>query len=104
VLEWLIIGGGIQGTYLSHLFTNHLGISRKHLRVLDPYGEPLAVWRHPTANCGISHLRSPATHNIDLGIMSLHRFIRSRGGPQRATLSSPIIDPVSSYLTPTAEP
>jgi hypothetical protein len=81
MLKWLIIGGGLQGTYLSHLLTHHLAIPADRLRVLDDHAEPLTVWRHRTANCGMGHLRSPATHNIDLGIMSLRHFVKGRGGP-----------------------
>ena len=77
LLEWLIIGGGIHGTYLANLLTGQLGIARDELRVLDPHPDLLTTWTRNTANCGMQYLRSPATHNIDLHILSLYRFARS---------------------------
>ena len=76
MLDWLIIGGGVHGTYLSHLLVNQVGVSRDNVRVLDPHDEPLAAWRRFTANCGMAYLRSPATHNIDLPILSLYRYAK----------------------------
>ncbi len=77
MLEWLIIGGGIHGTYLSHLLVSQLDVDRDDVRVLDPHREPLAAWKTFTANCGMNYLRSPATHNIDLPILSLYRYAKS---------------------------
>ena len=76
MLDWLIIGGGVHGTYLSHLLVNQVGVSRDDVRVLDPHVEPLAAWLRFTANSGMTYLRSPATHNIDLPILSLYRFAK----------------------------
>ena len=78
MLEWLIIGGGVHGTHLSHLLVHGAGVPDDRLRVLDPHPEPLAVWRRHTARCGMRHLRSPATHHIDLPILSLYRFAQER--------------------------
>jgi thioredoxin reductase len=77
-IDWLIIGGGIQGTYLSNLLVHTAGIHRDQVRVLDPYERPLSNWQRLTRNCGMQHLRSPSTHNIDLGILSLYQFARSQ--------------------------
>ncbi len=93
MLSWLIIGGGLHGTYLSRLLTARLSIAPHRLRVVDPHARPLAVWRRRTLNCGMTHLRSPATHNIDLGIMSLHHFVRGRGGPSAADFIPPYYRP-----------
>lgn len=77
MIEWLIIGGGIHGTYLSHLLVNQAGVQQEDVRVLDPHQSPLAAWTRFTANCGMTHLRSPATHNIDIPILSLYRYAKS---------------------------
>lgn len=77
MLDWLIIGGGVHGTYLSHLLVNRVGISRDDVRVLDPHDEPLTAWMKFTASCGMTYLRSPATHNIDIPILSLYRYAKS---------------------------
>jgi thioredoxin reductase len=82
MIEWLIVGGGIHGTYISNVLTALVGISPDDIRILDPHGSLLSMWRHNTENCGMKFLRSPATHNIDLGIMSIHQFSKTdRGRP-----------------------
>jgi hypothetical protein len=77
MIAWLIIGGGIHGTYLSHLLVNQVGLDRDEVCVLDPHQAPLATWNRNATNCGMRYLRSPATHNIDIPVLSLYRFARS---------------------------
>jgi cation diffusion facilitator CzcD-associated flavoprotein CzcO len=77
MIAWLIIGGGIHGTYISHLLVNEVGLNRDDVRVLDPHQKPMAAWNRNAANCGMRFLRSPATHNIDIPILSLYRFAQS---------------------------
>jgi hypothetical protein len=77
LITWLIIGGGIHGTFLSHLLVNQVGLNRNEVRVLDPHQAPLATWNRNATNCGMRYLRSPATHNIDIPVLSLYRFARS---------------------------
>jgi thioredoxin reductase len=88
-IEWLIIGGGLQGTYLSNLLVHGANMDRDQVRVLDPYATPLANWQRLTHNCGMHYLRSPSTHNIDLGILSLYRFARSSEGEPFAKFLPP---------------
>ncbi|MDJ0819244.1 MAG: FAD/NAD(P)-binding protein, partial [Desulfobacterales bacterium] len=77
LLHWLIIGGGIHGTFMANLLVHQLGVRRDDLRVVDPHDMLLAAWSRNTDNCGMSHLRSPAAHNIDLHALSLYRYARS---------------------------
>ncbi len=80
MLEWLIIGGGIHGTYLANLLTHLPGTEeRNQVRILDPHKGLLAAWERNTVNCGMAYLRSPATHNIDRPILSLYRYARTCG-------------------------
>ncbi|GBC63667.1 hypothetical protein DENIS_4665 [Desulfonema ishimotonii] len=90
---WLIIGGGIHGTYLSNLLTGEAGVSPDDIRVLDPHGTPLAVWNRHTGNCGMTWLRSPGTHNIDLHILSVRRFAASDAGSPFAEFIPPYFRP-----------
>ncbi len=76
VLEWLIVGGGVQGTYLSHVLTSSLGAGRGSVRVLDPHPDPLQHWQQTTAACGMQFLRSPAAHHIGLRTNELLDFAR----------------------------
>ena len=82
ILEWLIIGGGVHGTHLSHVLAHGAEVDRDRVRVIDPHREPLARWRQCTANTGMKYLRSPVVHHIDLDPMSLLNFARNeaKGG------------------------
>lgn len=74
MIEWLIVGGGIHGTYVSRLLVTTGGIPRDRVRVLDPWDEPLHRWRECTTAVGMTFLRSPQVHHIDGPAMSLGRF------------------------------
>ncbi len=77
MLDWLIIGGGIHGTYLANLLNHLPDTDHDRIRILDPHSTLLTAWTRHTANCGMVYLRSPATHNIDRPILSLYRYARS---------------------------
>jgi len=80
MIEWLIIGGGIHGTYLSNLLTSETDVSPDDIRVLEPHDRPLELWHRHAHACGMEYLRSPATHNVDIHILSLYRFAKSALG------------------------
>jgi hypothetical protein len=80
MLEWLIIGGGIHGTYLSHFLTSRGGVSRERIRVLDPHATPLEMWRRRAHNCGMEFLRSLGIHNLDVDPVSLFTFVGTAEG------------------------
>jgi hypothetical protein len=73
-LEWLVIGGGVHGTYLSHVLANRRGVARDRIRVVDQERDPLAVFWRCAAATGMAHLRSAGVHHLDLEPMSLVRF------------------------------
>ncbi len=89
MLDWLIIGGGIHGTYLSLYLTRRKGISPECVRVLDPYPQPLALWHHFTANTGMTYLRSSHAHNLHFDPFSLITFTRTRTGQPLADFIEP---------------
>lgn len=78
MLEWLIIGGGVHGTYLSNALKNRLGVDKDRIRVLDPSPMPLAGWERCAENVGMKYLRSPAVHHIGLEPMELLHFARNK--------------------------
>ncbi len=80
MLDWLIVGGGIHGTYLSHYLTNALGVPRDRLRVVDPHPEPLFCWNHHTSNTGMLFMRSTSVHHIDIDPTSLRDFAKTYKG------------------------
>lgn len=74
LLDWLIVGGGPQGVHLAVKLLGECGIAPSRLRVLDPADQLLSRWRACTATTGMSFLRSPAVHHLDLDAWSLMRF------------------------------
>ena len=86
MLDWLVIGGGVHGTYFSHVLTGPCGFSRDRVRVLDRHPEPLAEWlRRSRATC-MDFLRSPGVHHIDVQPFSLLQFSRSPVAPPSSEL------------------
>lgn len=89
MLDWLIIGGGVHGTHLSHVLMNGCGVPGERLVVLDPYDEPMKRWRHCTTNTGMTHLRSPVVHHLGLEAMELLEFSRASPGRKVADFRPP---------------
>lgn len=84
MVEWLIVGGGIHGTYLSRLLVSEGGNPREKVRVLDPWDEPLHRWHECSAAVGMKFLRSPQVHHLDGPAMSLGRFANHPEGREAA--------------------
>lgn len=80
MLDWLIIGGGIHGTAISHYLVTRKKVPPDNLRVLDPHTEPLALWKQFTANTGMPYLRSPLVHHLHYDPWSARTFAESRRG------------------------
>jgi pyruvate/2-oxoglutarate dehydrogenase complex dihydrolipoamide dehydrogenase (E3) component len=74
MLDWLIIGGGIQGTTLANYLIHRYGASAERVRILDPHPHLLTQWTRRTHNIGMQHLRSPWVHHLDIEPMSLDQF------------------------------
>jgi cation diffusion facilitator CzcD-associated flavoprotein CzcO len=79
VLDWLVVGGGIHGTHLSHVLVHAAGVPADRVRVLDREPEPLAAFWRCVAACGMTSLRSPGVHHLDLHPYSLLQFARNEG-------------------------
>lgn len=86
MLDWLIVGGGVQGSYLSNVVVHALGAAPERVRVLDPRAGPLEAWRQRARNCAMDFLRSPGVHHIDVDPFSLLRYARSEAAPPTAEL------------------
>lgn len=84
MLDWLIIGGGIHGTAISHALTQRAGVPRDRLRVLDPFDKPLARWTACAANTGMDYLRSPLAHQLHFDPFSLRFFAQIQQGKSLA--------------------
>ncbi|MEM9115672.1 MAG: FAD/NAD(P)-binding protein [Myxococcota bacterium] len=76
--DWLIVGGGIHGVHLATRLLGDAEVNPRRLAIVDPNPELLAVWRRCTAATGMTHLRSPAVHNVDVAHSSLFDFVGRR--------------------------
>lgn len=85
MLDWLIVGGGVHGTYLSYYLTRVRGVPREALRVLDPFDEPMARWTARAGNTGMAYLRSPHAHNMDHDPWSIVTFAGTSAGKPLAS-------------------
>ncbi len=83
ILEWLIVGGGVHGTYLSNALIRQRVTHRSDLRVLDPHDEPLREWKKCTSNVGMKFLRSPKVHHLDLEPFSLKHYVECESCEER---------------------
>ncbi|MBI1272180.1 SidA/IucD/PvdA family monooxygenase [bacterium] len=94
MFEWLIIGGGIHGTYLGNLLTGRSNVPLDRLAILDPLDAPCQRWKDLTSRTGMTHLRSPVVHHLDFQPSDLENFLRrqkkkaynSQGGTYRPSL------------------
>ena len=73
-LEWVIVGGGIHGVHIAASLIGSAGVEREKIRIIDPGERLLSRWRTCTATTGMTHLRSPSVHHLDLHPWSLKRF------------------------------
>lgn len=88
-LDWLIVGGGLHGVHLAVKLLAEGGVSASRLRIVDPAERLLARWRACTAMTGMSHLRSPSVHHLDLDPWSLQRFAGKRKSRARRVFAPP---------------
>ena len=93
MLDWLIVGAGVQGCVLAHALVRYGRVHPKRLRLVDPHAEPMAAWHRRSFACGMRHLRSPAAHSIDPDFGSLLRWARANG-----------YDPAAHTIPPYARP
>lgn len=70
-LDWLVIGGGIHGTHVAVRLLGEAGVDRARLALVDPAPRLLDRWKRCTANTGMTHLRSPGVHHLDVDPFSL---------------------------------
>ncbi len=77
-LQWLIVGGGIHGVHLAARLMAEGGVEAEQLRIVDPAERLMARWRTCTQITGMTHLRSPSVHHLDMHPWSLQRFAGSR--------------------------
>lgn len=80
MLEFVIIGGGIHGTYLSNCLVNDLGWHASQIRVIDPHDDPCERWKCLTSRTAMQFLRSPIVHHVGISPWDLKNFKRLHRG------------------------
>lgn len=98
MLDWLVIGGGVHGTFLSLFLCERLRARRDRVRVLDPHEVPLHAFAARARVCGAEFLRSPAGHHVDLEAGSLVAFAAGARRPLRASFRGPHRRPAFSLF------
>lgn len=88
-LEWLIVGGGIHGVHIAARLLGDARVPADRLRIVDPGDRLLSRWRACTATTGMSHLRSPSVHHLDLDPWSLDQFALHRKGRRDGLFAPP---------------
>lgn len=101
-LDWLIIGGGVQGSHLALVLRHRLGVAADALRVIDDAPAPLAAWKQRAAACGMEFLRSPQAHHLGLRADALRR-ISCRHGPHSGNFLGPYRRPSTALFAAHAE-
>ncbi len=88
-LDWLIIGGGIHGVHIAARLIGEAGVKPERLRIVDPGNRLLECWRTSSATTGMTHLRSPVVHHLDLDAGALFRFARGRTSEEPSLFAQP---------------
>lgn len=79
LLDWIIIGGGIQGCTVATFLLKSNKTTKKQICIIDPHFKPLHNWSCMTNRIGMEFLRSPSVHHIDPEPFHLQKFVGSRG-------------------------
>ncbi|WP_100404362.1 FAD/NAD(P)-binding protein [Bacillus solitudinis] len=80
MIEWTIIGGGIQGCTLANYLIKSKLTTISNLAIIDPHPEPLYTWKRCTNKINMPFLRSPSIHHLDIDPFSLEKFAKSESG------------------------
>lgn len=103
MLDWLIVGGGVHGTYLSHALVRGGAVRRDRIRVLDPHLQPLEAFWRVTRATGMQFLRSPGVHHLDLNPFALRQFGERGAGRRLARFAFPYDRPGLDFFRAHAE-
>ena len=88
-LDWLIIGGGIHGVHIATRLLADADIPADRLRIVDPGPRLLARWHDCTRTTGMTYLRSPSVHHLDVAPMSLQNFAGTRQRRDKTLFTAP---------------
>ena len=97
-LDWLVIGGGIHGVHIAARLIGDANVPVHRIRIIDPGEHLLERWRACTATTGMTHLRSPSVHNLDLNPWSMMRYAKRRHRRASGTFALPFNRPKLQFF------
>lgn len=74
IYDWIVVGGGIQGSTIAAFLVKNNKVSTDKLRIIDPHEMPLFKWTKSTERIGMKFLRSPFVHHLDVNPFSLRSY------------------------------
>ena len=89
VFDWIIIGGGIHGVHIAARLLGESKVKGNQLRIIDPGQSLLERWNTSTKTTGMTHLRSPSVHHLDLSPWSLMQYAKKYRKGQRKVFVPP---------------
>ncbi len=78
MLECVIVGGGIHGTYLTQRLLEETGLDREAVAIVDPHERLLESFRRKAHACGMESLRSTFVHHVGTEPFGLEDFAEAR--------------------------
>jgi glycine/D-amino acid oxidase-like deaminating enzyme len=88
--DWVIVGGGLIGSALALYIKSHV---TEDFTLVDPYPKPIQQWETWARNCGMTHMRSTASHSLSWDFHGLWAYIKRQGR-----------DPMAEFLPPNKRP
>lgn len=92
-LDWLIIGGGVHGVHIATRLIVDAEVPAERLGIVDPGRHLLERWQDCTATTGMTHLRSPSVHHLDIEPMALQKFAGNRRRRGKGLFAAPFERP-----------
>jgi hypothetical protein len=74
--SWIIIGGGIHGSFLAHLLRQTF---QEEVAIIDPENRTIGAWRTYARRLGMKYMRSPGSHHLDIHPSSLLSYAEDNG-------------------------
>ncbi len=79
MLEVVIVGGGIHGTYLLGRILEETDLGRDEVAIIDPHDGLLEAFRRNGRACEMTELRSTFVHHVGTEPFGLEDFAEARG-------------------------
>src|SRR5215472_11314324 len=79
VLDVAVVGAGIHAVVVAIRLLHEWPELRQRLRLIDPAGACLVAWERRTWGQGMTMMRSPGAHHLDVPAESLIEYARAHG-------------------------